>query len=1656
MPRKKVAVIGMACRYSTARNPEEFWGLMMNREANHKPMSYRFHDAYTYYNKESAAKGKFYNQKAFFLDSDITEFDADFFHLSHREVREMDYQQRLLLHVSYEALEDAGVWINGSNTSVYIGAFMQDFLTNTMQQSNYINLSGFHATGSSLGMLANRLSYFYDLHGQSMAIDTACSSSLTALHLACESIANGGCSTALCGGVNIITELGNFITLCKGGFLSKKSICATFSEEADGYARGEGAGVLVLKDMEQAMEDHDRIYCEIVETAVNHDGRTDGITLPNKNAQIALLNKVYNHGNVDINQLDYLETHGTGTQAGDRIELGALQQVCRERREPLVIGSVKPNIGHTEAAAGIASVIKAILVLKYGMIPASIHCDTLNRQLFADGKLLPAKSEMPLPGRPGKRHYIGISGFGFGGSNAHVVVADTEIEKQREEKSGLAPYYNFCLSANSLKSLDAISKDYSYQMKDGTLKDCTLEEICGCNAVRRNHTLAHKLVITAKDKKDLLNKIELFNSRKEHPQIFYSCKSKKYNRTAAVFSGMGAQTLDMGRVLYQNFLVFRQAFQRCSIAFEKYAGYSLSEKMEMDAESVPQEKFFQIGFLQPFYLAYQISLYELICSFGIIIDGFVGHSAGEMAAFYCSGFLSLEEIFRIAWHRGRLQQTKQGKGKMLLAEIGREEAHAICGQYPDKVSLAVCNTKTTVVLSGDPDILDEIKKMWGDQIYCRFLPGTVAYHSIQMEDIREEFLCCMSEKQSCCREDRGNLYSTAYAGKMQQNMYGGGYWWDNIRNTVLFDDTISCMKKDGYDSFIEIGATPVLSHYVSSIYNDRQISYLWFQRKKEDALSAFYEGLAKSYINQIPSDASVYFGKVPMLELPKYHWDYMSFPNRAIKDCYRQEGHIKPLLGCRLQMPEETWEKHWNTEAENWITGHMVDGQNYLPMAVYIGMMVEAGIYSMENVRIYSPVILDGAQNTLLHFARRGTENTVYSSTEERKEWNLCFQANLKGHVDLPQKPFDEGLFVWDKEWLTDGCAALGQQAVYTVLQQKSLQYSGKFRILQRASAGENKAVAGFSVEEPAPGDGENLVLLFDAMLQTAALAGNREINDRAAYIPVGIENVFFTDIQKGNCQIYAEIIKEDEGKSIGNAALFGEDGHLLAGFSHIIFRKRAAAWKQKKPKCYRMEWEGLEQEGISKNAGDGQNENMVIYHAGNGDIAKEAEKLTNLLKETKDQDLRIVVVTRNGVRVHPDDNMENYASGSIWGLCRCFRQEYSMPQLWTVDIDCDELPVPIEDMIQNGEYELAIRKKKLYGLRIIPVKEGKEKTVMAEPEGVAVITGASGGIAHELCIHLASQGVKRIVLISRHITDEMEQLVQALDYFKVQSWIYQGDVTVYGDLEKCFTQIDSMWKNRKITIWHLAGLNEDCPIPKLTKATFEKHLKPKMEGVINLSRILSEREGVLWAAGSVVAMLGNAGQSAYAVANMFLHNFCEAHGYHMIGFGALDTGMAVANENAKKAFGAQGIGITAAREALRAVETFGGGIQYIADVDWAKALEQRNALNEQKYKYVKGQKKQEDSFIERWRKMDMGEQEKLLSHKLREIYARVLDMEQDRLDIDRNTNTMGIHSLNAILIANQMNRIFGTRYNAEMITGDFSIHDLSQRIHRELLMDSD
>lgn len=1668
MDEKRVAVIGMACRYAGAKNPEGLWRLLKNGEGESMPMSFRFPQFREYYHSDRRAAGKFYNDRAFFLNEDLTLFDADFFRISYKEAKRMDYQQRLLLQVSYEALLDAGVEIKGSGAGVFIGAFMQDFLTNTMQKENYDKLGGHHATGSSIGMLAARLSYFYDIHGPSMVVDTACSSSLTALHLAAESIRRGGCQTALCGGVNIMTEIGNFITLSKGGFLSRRGISSAFGREADGYARGEGAGVLVLKELGQALRDKDRIYCEIIKTAVNHDGSKNGVTYPNGEAQQRLLYHIYGENGVSIDDIGYLETHGTGTQAGDRTETEALQKVFRIRERVLPIGSLKSNIGHTEAAAGIASVIKSILVLQHREIPPTVHCEEKNPNIpFADYKIRPVEiAENMQPAKDG-RMYIGINGFGFGGANAHAYIGSLPESGMQEEKedgkkttgSGQILY----LSANSWLSLQNIASDYKYAIQGGGLKKEDLAEICRCAKQRRPHSLPFRLAIYAPDRLQLAKSLTEFENGGKGKGWLCRERNKDYKKQAAVFSGMGNQTESMGKDLYRNFPVFRERFCQCSREYEKYCDKSLKKVIE--SETVP-DYFYRVSFLQPYHLAYQIALFALLQSEGAEFHGCVGHSAGELAAFCCSGLLTLEETFHIAWHRGRCQERLQGRGKMLAVRMSRKEALLLCEKSGGMVSLGVENGVDRIVLSGDLPALEEIRKRKGGKL----LKGSVAYHSWQMDEVEEEFRQSVRESEG--EVTKYALYSTVYGDCMEKDRYEASYWWENIRNTVEFAKALKAMKRDGFDSFMEIGAAPVLMPSIAEEFYDKDFSCIAVQSGKEAGTETeiFCRAMMQAYVSRVPMDFRAVEKKCRNLPLPGYQWDKKKLPVETPGQEWKEP---RTFLGREAGLPLEIWKNRLNLASHDWLKGHKAEGEYYLPAVFYAAMLGEAGIKEWADMEILRPVMLHPFRDTRLSMVRYPggkAEVSVFSAAEGK--WLPVMKAEEKNDWEETGGNVVQGMARGgEAEYLRErqGWLEISGDAAYQILREKSLYYEGSFRMIEKAWIGADEVFCCLKTRNSRL-EKDALAGTLDAMLQAAALAGSRDIVFDRKYmmLPVGMEKARLYDIEEKECgglYVRAAVREREELAWKADSFLYDESGRLLAEFRKVSFGKKEKA-ETAPIDTYAFQWEKIsrkeEPEGRKRRK-------MAMFYAGK-DTKKDILELLDFIRNHQGKGYRIAVVTENAMKVLPEDGAAGYRQAGLWGLVRCIRAERPDMEIYLIDVDDNREDVSggrteerkkesVEGFVQDkfcclpeGEFEIAYRDGSFYGLRVIPVKKAGDDGEMDMQGTTAILTGASGGLAFPYALCLAAAGAERIALISRNRSKSLGILLEVLDYYRLQGRFIEADVTAIEQMEGCLGQLEAegWFEGKRKVFCHLAGYSEDCPYEKITLEILKKHLEPKIKGAENFAGLAERFGGQLVLIGSITAMLGNPGQGCYGAANGMLQAFAEYGGYRLEGFGALDTGMAVREERVSHALQMQGIGIMESRKAIQFRKECGTEIGYTAKLDWQKVLDCRNMQRDNKFRRVKEEEESKDIFGEAYREGNEEEKEKVLQKLLQTIFAEVLGMGEDEVSLDRNTDTMGIDSLSATFIAGKIRQKTGSSITPSMAAGAFTLRDMAMRIYLE------
>ncbi|MGB7923762.1 MAG: aminotransferase class III-fold pyridoxal phosphate-dependent enzyme, partial [Pyrinomonadaceae bacterium] len=804
--REPVAIIGIGCRFPGAKSPRAFWRMLSEGLDVVSEVPVERWDNAAFYDSDPTTPGKMNTRWGGFLEQ-VEMFDARFFGISTREAIRMDPQQRLLLEVASDALEDAGQAserLAGTRTGVFVGISNNDYGRAQWNEPRLID--AYAGTGNALSITANRLSYFFDFQGPSMAVDTACSSSLVAVHLACQNLWQGECALALAGGANLILSPEVTINFTKAGMMAPDGRCKAFDARANGFVRSEGAGLVVLKPLAQALADGDRVYAVIRGSAVNQDGRTNGLMAPNQQSQEALLREAYSKAGVSPSQIQYIEAHGTGTLLGDPIEVKALGAVVgcdREGDDYCAVGSVKTNLGHAEAAAGIAGLIKLALSLQHREIPPSLHFTKPNPYIaFDELRLRVQQSLAPWPECSGPARG-GVSSFGFGGTNAHLVLEEaprSEPQQARSEsaerRAQLLP-----LSARCQESLQALAR--SYQKFFETMEedvDALLPDICHTASLRRDHH-EHRLALVFSTRDELTAQLKSF-VEKEAATTATGSRAK----LAFVFSGQGTQWWGMGRELFEHEPLFRSVLEECDQLLSRYAEWSLLEEFFAE-ESVSRLAETEIA--QPVLFALQVALAALWRQWGIEPDAVLGHSAGEVAAAHVAGALSLEDAVRLIYQRGRVMQRATGQGQMAAVELPLEEVEQALSGYRDRLSVAAINSPTSTVISGDSEALAELLRSFQERhVYCRLLPVNYAFHSAQMEHLTGELATALQPFTT--RKATLPIISTLTGRLASDADFGVDYWQRQIRQPVRFAPAVDELIGQGYRQFLEIGPHPAL------------------------------------------------------------------------------------------------------------------------------------------------------------------------------------------------------------------------------------------------------------------------------------------------------------------------------------------------------------------------------------------------------------------------------------------------------------------------------------------------------------------------------------------------------------------------------------------------------------------------------------------------------------------------------------------------------------------------------------------------------------------------------------------------------------------------------------------------------------------------------
>lgn len=995
-PNEPIAIIGISCRFpGDASSPSKLWDLCASGRSVWSPIPHERFDVQSWYDADPEKVGRTHVKGGHFLSEDLTRFDAGFFNLPADVASAMDPQIRFLLENVYEATEDAGIPLErlaGSNTSVFSGCFIRDYYDIQMRDPE--SLPSSLLVGNYTTMFANRISHFYDLHGASMTIDTGCSSSLVALHQGCQTIHSGESDLSIVGASSLLLSQDMFITMSTIGMVGAKGKSYSWDTRAEGYGRGEGVAALILKSLKAATRDGDHIHAVIRDIGLNQDGKTATITSPSAEAQVKLIKSCYKRAGIDISETSYLEAHMTGTKIGDAVEAEAIARTFGKRRtgEPILVGSIKTNIGHTEAVSGLAAVIKTAFTLKHGQIAPNTNYDKPNpniRQEEWNMRVPKTLTEWPQ-GRPLR---ASVNSFGYGGSNAHAILESAPCDRPYTNGvNGHSSHRNGTYNSESAPRMHSLTNRVeSHSIDSNGTQGCERSRVYILSAkdsgaclemarnlaaflrlsIRKGHKLTSgDLAYTLLERRSRLpwtvairaSNIEDLAERLEQPTI-KALQATKHPRIGFVFNGQGAQWYAMGRELITAYPVFGVSIDKADRILKGYgAHWSLYDELMRDESCT---RVGEINLSQPISVALQLCLVDLMKSWGITPSAVTSHSSGEIAAAYSVNALSFEEALGVVFFRGELALKYQklaphAGGGMLAAGISPDQAKQYTTNTTGgRVVVACINSPESVTLSGDLPALDKVaSRLKRDGLFARRLNVPLAYHSHHMLPMAQEYVDKLRAivPKDPAWDERITFVSPVTGHVISPKILTPEHWARNLTNPVLFSQAFEsmCTSNANLDLVVEVGAHSTLAGPIRQILGSRKMPYIPSLKRSTNAVETMQglacELLARGYLVDLKA-VNLPFGNEPDVfihGLPTYPWNHSTqywVESRVNRETRYKKFPPHELLGLPISGgtgPTTTWRKFLRLSDLSWLVDHQVDSKVVLPAAAYISMTIEA------------------------------------------------------------------------------------------------------------------------------------------------------------------------------------------------------------------------------------------------------------------------------------------------------------------------------------------------------------------------------------------------------------------------------------------------------------------------------------------------------------------------------------------------------------------------------------------------------------------------------------------------------------------------------------------------------------------------------------------
>ncbi|MDH5325116.1 MAG: SDR family NAD(P)-dependent oxidoreductase [Gammaproteobacteria bacterium] len=1143
--RVDVAVIGMSCRFPGADNYEQYWDNLSNGVCSIDEVPADRWDWKKYFGDPNKEENKTNSKWGGFLP-EIDRFDAQFFGVSPREAVWMDPQQRLLMELTWQCIEDAGYLpkeLAGKNVGVFLGVGGFDY--QELQNRHCSVLEGHRATGVFNSILANRLSYYFNFHGPSIPVDTACSGSLVALHLAANAIANDECESALVGGIGLFMTPSNFISFAQMGMLSPTGQCKTFDDAADGYVRGEGCGLIFLKPLNSALKDGDDILGVIKGSAINHGGRAKSITAPNAMSQSKVITAAFKSAGFEPHTVNYIEAHGTGTPLGDPIEIHGLTRAFRQlsksykqkpNNQSCGLGAVKTNIGHLEPAAGIAGVIKVLLAMKNKMLPANANFDKINSRINLENTPFYVMDRnrqwLPVKDSSGEQYPLraGVSSFGYGGVNGHVLLEQSPLQisskttGRRSDNNQSEGMGLLCMSAKNPDSLQKLAESYRNKL---SLENISTMDLCYSANTKRTH-MDRKIAVLAGKNSEYAAAISAFLNGTSNENLI-SASGIRNGKLGFLFTGQGAQLPQMGKTLYRNYPVFRQAVDMCDSILHKLMNESIRERMfAKDGASLSLTQY-----TQPALFTYEYAMVQLWTSLGVKPEVLLGHSIGEFVAACVSGVISLEDALKLVAKRGELMGRLPSDGGMLAVMTSAEQVEKISDGNLWGLDVAAINADDSIVLSGAMAQVQQAKVALSELgVESRQLEVSQAFHSGLIEPMLDEFRVVLESVQF--NDPKIKIISNLSGEEAGQNMCTVSYWLDHIRKPVLYAAGIKSAFASGVHTFIEVGPQPILSGLTlrNAGPDNSKTVCIPSAGKSTDENAAFLRAVATAYVEECSPDLSKlnYGPSVKSIKLPLYpfsgnrYWIDLGAKN-SILDSGAGLSHTNqddarlPVLGRHVELArprksEYFYESLLPDDMGAYLLDHKVEGQSVMPAAGYIcqclaaaaesGLVPEGESVNLREIKFHKPMIFDGnSLRSQIIVEQSDTDALyhihIYSKVKDEPSWTEFASATLAHTNEINFSAVKESQKFSEIQDL---------ESYYQKLREIGLQYGNDFRSLKSLSVGNRLATAELSIPDGVSALGPRKLNLHPVILDGAfqMLAALVNLEDHPGKIPLPVE----------------------------------------------------------------------------------------------------------------------------------------------------------------------------------------------------------------------------------------------------------------------------------------------------------------------------------------------------------------------------------------------------------------------------------------------------------------------------------------------------------------------------------------------------------------------